>query len=74
MMKHVDIRGNFIRDHLKTKGVELIYCPTEEMIADIFTKALSPVQHRKLVFLMGMRSLADIQMRSPIPAFTERNF
>ena len=36
--KHIDIRHHFLREiHLKGK-IEIVYCPTEEMVADIFTK------------------------------------
>ncbi|GAV78046.1 hypothetical protein CFOL_v3_21514 [Cephalotus follicularis] len=36
--KHIDIRHHFIRDHIEKEDVTLTYIPTQEQIADIFTK------------------------------------
>jgi hypothetical protein len=38
--KHIDIRYHFIRDVVERKLIALEYCPTEDMTADILTKAL----------------------------------
>ena len=38
--KHIDIRYHFIRDVVKRELIELQYCPTDDMTADILTKAL----------------------------------
>ena len=45
---HIDIKYHFIREHVASAAVNLEYCSTEEMIADIFTKGLSAVQFTKL--------------------------
>ena len=37
--RHIDLRYHFIRDELKKKSYELAHCPSEEMQADILTKA-----------------------------------
>jgi len=63
-VKHMDVRVHFLRHHLEHKHIELVYCPTENMIADILTKALPPQSHRHLCGLMGLRSLADLQNES----------
>ena len=39
--KHVDIRYHFIRDKVESKEILLKYCPTNNMVADVLTKALS---------------------------------
>ena len=39
--KYIDIQYYFICDHIKQGEVELYYVPTKDMLADIFTKALS---------------------------------
>ena len=38
--KHIDIRYHFIRQTISDKQIDIKYCPTEEMTADILTKAL----------------------------------
>jgi hypothetical protein len=46
--KHIDIRYHFIRDTVQRGEVSLVYCPTDNMTADILTKALprwKVVQH-----------------------------
>ena len=38
--KHIDIRYFFVTDRIEKKHIKVKYCPTEEMIADFFTKPL----------------------------------
>ena len=38
--KHLDLRYHFIRDLISKGLIKLHYCPTEDMVADILTKAL----------------------------------
>jgi KUP system potassium uptake protein len=65
--KHIDTRVHQIRHHVKHLDVDIVYCPTEDMIADIFTKALPGAQHIKLTGMLGLIGLADLQGRSSIP-------
>ena len=39
-MKHIDIWYHFIRDVVKQGYIKLQYCPMDDMMADILTKAL----------------------------------
>ena len=39
--KHIDIKYHFIRSEIEKKVIELKYVPSEQNLADIFTKALS---------------------------------
>ena len=59
--KHFAVRSAFIRDMIDNKKIEIIWCPTDLMIADILTKALDPNLHQKLTHLMGLRSLAKLR-------------
>ena len=43
--RHIDVRYHHIRDHVKKGDVQLITCPTSEMVADIMTKGLNPDLH-----------------------------
>ena len=38
--KHIDIHYHFIQHVIAIGELKLHYCPTEDMVADIFTKAL----------------------------------
>jgi hypothetical protein len=42
--KHIDIRYHFIRWVIQNGSIRLIYCPTEDMLADTLTKALPSVK------------------------------
>lgn len=44
--RHINIRYFFITDRIKNKEIKVMYCPTEEMIADFFTK---PVQGKLFI-------------------------
>ena len=59
--RHVDIRYFFITDCIQKGLVTVEYCPTEEMIADFFTKPLQGSQFYKLrAFVMGLDYPAPI--------------
>ena len=45
--KHFDIRHHYIRQKVRENEIKVIYCPTSEMTADIFTKPLSKPKHQK---------------------------
>ena len=42
--RHINIRYFFITDQIKKGNIQLKYCPTDQMIADYFTKPLTGTQ------------------------------
>ena len=54
--KHIDTKYHFIREQVKEKIVELVYCPTEDQLADIFTKPLKTEVFITLRRKLGMYS------------------
>lgn len=44
--KHIDVKYHFIRDALSEGKIDIAYCPSEDMVADILTK---PVAKFKIV-------------------------
>ena len=45
--RHINIRYFFVTDQARAKRITIDYCPTEDMIADFFTKPLQGGQFRK---------------------------
>lgn len=54
--KHIDIRYHFIREAVESNQLVIPYCPTEEMIADIFTKSLGRTKLTKFRSLLGLET------------------
>ena len=52
--KHIDIRYHFIRFEVQKKTINLIYCPTEEMTANILTKALPSIKAKHFARALGL--------------------
>ena len=52
--KHVAIKHFYVRDLVELKEIELKYCPTDLMLADVCTKGLPKIKFNKLVALIGM--------------------
>ena len=55
--KHIDVRYHYLRDLTSQEVVKLVFCGTEEQVADIMTKLV------KLETLVNLRSLLGIQVR-----------
>ncbi|XP_068343011.1 uncharacterized mitochondrial protein AtMg00810-like [Pyrus communis] len=59
--KHIDRRYHFIKDALQEGIIDLIYCPTEEQMADIFTKPLAKDRFNYLRSMLGVKSTQDLK-------------
>ncbi|KAL8088633.1 hypothetical protein AgCh_038420 [Apium graveolens] len=56
MTKHISIRYHFIREHVNEGTVEFHFVPTDQQLADIFTKPLCEATFTRLVNELGMVS------------------
>ena len=64
--KHIDICYHFIRHQVETGAFKLIYCPTNDMVADILTKALpSPCLVMAYVIHTPSRRLESYIIHTP---------
>ena len=52
--KHIEIKYHFIREEISKKNIEVKYCNTEDMVADMLTKGLGKEKFVKLRALAGM--------------------
>ncbi|KAJ7303185.1 hypothetical protein JRQ81_012118 [Phrynocephalus forsythii] len=74
--KHVSLRYQNIKDAVQRKIIELKYCPSEDMVADILTKALGSEKHYQM---MGkLETLQDLLQRNKLfllsfPILTNQN-
>ena len=55
--KHIELRCYFIKDHILKGNIELIFVPTHEEIADLFTKALDSTKFNAFLQMLGMMNL-----------------
>ena len=59
--KHIDIRYHYVREAVQDNLINLRYCPTEEMTADVLTKSLPRERFEKLQKNMGLDSVHPAQ-------------
>ncbi len=52
--KHIDVHYQFVREELEKKSVEVQFCPSSDMTADLLTKPLAREQFQKLRSQMGV--------------------
>ena len=52
--KHIDIRHHFVREQVCVGTVKLVYCSSEQMVADMLTKGLTRVTFERLRELAGV--------------------
>ena len=68
--KHIDVQHHFVREQVSSGSVVFRFVPTDEMAADVFTKALSKVKHQQMIQLMGVKSIMSGSVRNALISFT----
>ena len=56
--KHIDVKIHSIRDAFEKGFMDIIFIPTEEQRAVIFTKAFDKTKFLKLIKMLGMISFS----------------
>lgn len=54
--KHIETRECYVKELCNEGVLKLVYCPTEDMLADVLTKPLGAVKLSKLSSLLGLQS------------------
>ncbi|KAI3493581.1 hypothetical protein L1887_40782 [Cichorium endivia] len=54
MTKHIDLRYHFIKDQILEGNIELYFIPTDDQVADLFTKALDSTKFNNFLDKLGM--------------------
>jgi len=57
--KHIEIKYFWIRDQITNGELNMVYCPTERMVADIMTKALNRELFCRLRSMLGILDVND---------------
>ena len=59
--KHIDIKFHYVREALEDGIIDLTYCPTEQMTADMLTKPLARQQFETFRLKMGLKNMSSIK-------------
>jgi len=52
--KHIDIKYHYLQEKIASLKIEFRYCPIEQMLVDVITKALPKPKHRFCVEVIGL--------------------
>ena len=71
--RHIDIKDFWVKDRLKREDIEVVYCPTDSMVANFFTKLLQGAIFRKLCdIVMGRTPISSLKIDPSSPMTEER--
>ncbi len=66
--RHIDIRFFFMKDRIVSEGIDIRYCPTEQMLADFFTKPLQGSLFKRFKrVVMGLDHVSTLWSMNQIP-------
>ena len=57
--KPIDIKFHYIREQVEKKAIQLEYCESKNMVADMLTKTLLSSQFVKLREMLGVREIIE---------------
>ena len=52
--QHIELHMHFIRNLVHDSVIEVLYCPTDDQVANIFTKSLTEAKFSKLRSMLGV--------------------
>ena len=62
--KHIEVQHHFVREKVEKGTITLEYCPTEDMLADVMTKAFARDRHERLMRATGIGDFGQSQSGS----------
>ena len=65
--KHIELHMHFIRKLILDHVLEVQYCPTDDQVADIFTKALTEAKFTKLRYMLGVQEVVTKGGQALVP-------
>ncbi|UYV69842.1 hypothetical protein LAZ67_7000944 [Cordylochernes scorpioides] len=63
--KHIEIRYHHVRDRIISGEIKIVYIPTKENLADIFTKTLSKVAHKNASYAQVSKIFSLRAIKNP---------
>lgn len=57
--KHIAVKYHFTKETIQERKIDLEYCPSETMLADVMTKPLGGVRTQKLCSLLNLYSIEE---------------
>jgi hypothetical protein len=70
--RYINIRYFFMQDRFESEGISVVYCPTDEMLADFFTKPLQGSLFLKFRPVLLGHCHVNTLTKSPLPPSEER--
>ena len=64
--RHISIHNFFIKQYVDEGIIDLKYMPTEDMLADAFTKPLQGSLFKRMVSMMGLKFLEERSVEEPV--------
>jgi len=59
-IKHIEIKHNFIRDHVQKGEIEVKFAKTKNQLVDLFTKPLACDRFNKLRIELGVLDMKNV--------------
>jgi phage/plasmid-associated DNA primase len=64
--KHIEIDCHYIREKIQSKEIETPYIPSQNQLADIFTKSLTKFQFQNILFHLGSFNIYEPNLRGSV--------
>ena len=55
--KHIDVAYHFIREKVNDKSIDVKYCSTDQMLADVMTKSLPRQTFQKFRDMLNVKEI-----------------